>query len=152
MKTLPFPNKTAAKSSQKRLITVPLGKKEQEEKIYEWRGKTEFPVARVLYFWPKQLDCSECIFEVEVEDFSVRLADLQNISLFKMLYLLKEALIGFERLFHMHGPFVLTSRMVALNKANKCKVWLADDFASNVWTPAHFTQQGFMVLLFRLFE
>lgn len=69
-----------------------------------------------------------------------------------MLYLLKEALIGFERLFHMYGPFVLTSRMVALNKADKCKVWLADDFASNACTPAHFTQQGFLAMLFRLFE
>jgi hypothetical protein len=82
----------------------------------------------------------------------VRLADLQNISLFKMLYLLKEAAIGFERLFHIYGPFVLTPRMVALNAANKCKVWLADDFASNALTPAHFTEQGFLAMLFRIFE
>jgi hypothetical protein len=64
MKTLPLPNKNTLKSTQKRLITVPLAKKEQEEKTYEWRAKTEFPIARVLHLWPKQSNCSECIFEV----------------------------------------------------------------------------------------
>lgn len=64
MKTLPLPNKTQLKSTHKRLITVPLAKKEQEEKTYEWRTKTEFPIARILQFWVRQSKCTECIFEV----------------------------------------------------------------------------------------
>lgn len=74
---------------------------------------------------------SNAVFEVEVENFSARLADLKNISLFKMIYLLKEAIIGYERLFHNYGPFIVSAKMIMMNMANKCKVWLSDNFASN---------------------
>lgn len=66
-----------------------------------------------------------------MEHYPLRLTDLNDLPLFKILYLLKEALIGFERLFHLHGAFMPTARMVVLTAANKCKVWINENLASN---------------------
>jgi hypothetical protein len=53
------------------------------------------------------------------------LADLGEISLFRMLYLLKETLIGLERLFSKFGAFLLTEKMIFIDQSGKCKVWLS---------------------------
>jgi hypothetical protein len=66
MKTLPLPSKIPSKTPLKQRITVALAKREQEEKTYEWRVRTEFPIARVLNFSPKESNSSESTFEVEV--------------------------------------------------------------------------------------
>jgi hypothetical protein len=89
---------------------------------------------------------------VEVEKFAVRLADLKDISLSKMIYLLKESIIGFERLFHSYGPFMISSKMVALNMANKCKVWLNENFTSNACSPYRLDEKTFLASLYRIFK
>lgn len=82
----------------------------------------------------------------------MRLADLRDLSLFKLLYLLKESLIGFERLFHLYGAFMVSAKMVALNMANKCKVWLNDNFASNACKSFCLDESAFLGSLYRIFE
>ncbi len=48
-----------------------------------------------------------------------------------ILYLLKESLIGYERLFDRFGPFDVTSKMVLINKNSKCRVWINENITLN---------------------
>ena len=95
MKCLPLTHQNLRNPSQKQRITVPFANVQQETKLYEWRSKTEFPIVKVRSYLMKESNSSNAIFEVLIESFSLRLADLKNISLFKMLYLLKESIIGY---------------------------------------------------------
>jgi len=64
------------------------------------------------------------VLEVEYDDMELLLIELRDLPLFKTLYLLKEALIGFERLFDRFGSFMVTPKMVGINRQHQCKVWL----------------------------
>jgi hypothetical protein len=52
-------------------------------------------------------------------------------SLGQCLYLLKEALIGFERLYNRFGGFEVFNSMIAINEKGFCRVWLSENIASN---------------------
>jgi hypothetical protein len=112
-------------------VIVSSGQLEFETKQFEWREKTEFPVVKTSHFRVKEIIGDKTVLSVEVETFPLRLAELKDLPLFKILYLLKEAIIGFERLLDRVGPFEVTAKMVALSQSHKCKVWLNDNFASN---------------------
>jgi hypothetical protein len=47
------------------------------------------------------------------------------------LYLLKEAIIGFERLYNRFGPFKVTEGMIAINEKGFCRVWINENFSLN---------------------
>jgi hypothetical protein len=64
------------------------------------------------------------VLEVRFESFPLVLSDLRELPLFKILFLLKEAIIGFERLFDRFGSFQVSPRMVALSRQGKCRIWL----------------------------
>ena len=66
-----------------------------------------------------------------MEQFSSRLEDFKELPLFKQLYLLKESLVGFERLSQKFGTFLVSPLMIAVDHAGKCRVWVNEDFASN---------------------
>lgn len=67
-------------------------------KQYQWRSKTEFPIIKI-----NGLEVSKgskgskdkILLQIEIENFAVKLHDLHNMPLFKILYLLKEALIAY---------------------------------------------------------
>jgi hypothetical protein len=59
-----------------------------------------------------------------MERYPMRLGELKDLPLFKILYILKESIIGYERLFDKFGSFPITSHMIALDHQNRCKVWL----------------------------
>ena len=88
---------------------------------------------------------------VQIENFPLRLGDLTTIPLFKVIYLLKEAVIGFERLYNKFGPFAISNKMVALNQQNKCKIWLNENFASNQYNPLQVTEKEFIAMVCNLF-
>lgn len=46
--------------------------------------------------------------------------------------MLKETLIGFGGLFDMFGWFTVNDRMVYVNKYNKCKVWINQEYQKNI--------------------
>lgn len=96
----------------------------EELKMYQWRQRTEFPVVRVKTLNLLSEGNNGSVLEISVEDISARLVQLQDLPLFKIMYLLKEAIIGFERLFHKFGSFLITPDMIAINNQHKCKVWL----------------------------
>jgi hypothetical protein len=79
------------------------------------------------------------------------LADLTTIPLFKLLYLLKESVIGFERLYNKFGPFTISNKMIALNQQNKCKIWLNEDFASNQFNSIQVSEKEFISMVCNLF-
>lgn len=45
-----------------------------------------------------------------------------------------------------------TARMIVLNAANKCKVWLNENLASNELTPFRQQERDFLAVLYQLFE
>jgi hypothetical protein len=82
----------------------------------------------------------------------VRLGDLKDLPLFKLLYLLKETLIGMERLCDRFGPFAPSPRLVGLTPSGRCKVWLCENFASNLPEPLAADEAGFLQRVCQLFE
>lgn len=87
-----------------------------------------------------------------MEQHPLRLVELNDLPLFEILYLLKEVLYGFERLFHVQGAFMPTAKMIVLNAANKCKVWLNENLASNELIPFRQQEHDFLTVLYQLFE
>lgn len=70
---------------------------------------------------------------VTTNKYPIKIGELSDVPLFKVLYLMKESIIGLERLFYKFGPFLVTASMIALNSQSKCKIWLSENFASNVF-------------------
>lgn len=85
---------------------------------------TTLPIVKIYDYRIVKRDCLKTVMAVRHEHYPNRLDELKDLPLFKILYLLKEAIIGFERICDKVGPFRLTARMVALNHQGKCKVWL----------------------------
>jgi hypothetical protein len=76
---------------------------------------------------------------------------LGDLPLFRMLYLLKETLIACERLFQRFGCFRMTARMVGINHAHKCRVWISEHLATNSFIALGEDEQGFLRQLWALF-
>ena len=73
--------------------------------------------------------------------------------LYQNLYLLKESLIGFERLFDRFGSFDVSSKMVLINKNSKCRVWINENITLNF--PARkvkLNEQEFMFNIVKIFD
>ena len=89
--------------------------------------------------------------KIMTEKFPLRLNELTELPLFKLLYLLKESIIGFERLYDKFGAFPITPRMIALNQQNKCKVWLNESFESNDFANIPVEEHVMVRLIFKIF-
>jgi hypothetical protein len=97
----------------------------QQLRHYQWRNRTEFPIVRVTACQVIR-SCEDSVdLEVLHESVPLLLAQLADLPLFRALYLLKETLIGCERLFARFGAFRITARMVGVNQAHKCRVWIS---------------------------
>lgn len=59
------------------------------------------------------------------------LTDLEQIQMNRALYLLKETLVGAERISDQYGHFMVKESMIAINEKNKCRVWLNSKFHLN---------------------
>jgi hypothetical protein len=90
--------------------------------------------------------------EVHVENYPLRLPDLKELPLFKVICLLKEALIGFERLFHRFGPFLVSPKMVGVDRAGKCRVWVCQDFTINKCVPCSLGADQLVRSIYSLFQ
>jgi len=67
-------------------------------------------------------ECS--VVQVAIENFPSNLHTLPLLPLPEGLNLLKEALIGFERLFDRFRSFDPPSRIMLINKNGKFRVWI----------------------------
>lgn len=99
----------------------------------EWRTKTELPVVKVLFYQllPRRPAARTLSLQLAIEHFPCSLALLPRLPLFQLLYLLKEALVGFERLYDRFGGFDISDRMVLLSKSGRCRVWFNEDLSAN---------------------
>lgn len=57
-----------------------------------------------------------------------------------------------ERLCDRFGPFAPSPRLVGLTPSGRCKVWLSDNFGSNLPTPLAADESGFLQRVCQLFE
>jgi predicted phage tail protein len=90
-------------------------------------------VAKVLFYKALHKKRSDEKYTVQIffENYPLSLLDLPKMPLLQLLYLLREALIGFERLFDRLGGFVASARMIKINKTGRCKVWCHEDVSKN---------------------
>ena len=65
------------------------------------------------------------------ESIAMDLTNLHQLPLFRAALLLKEAMVGFERLHSRYGAFAVTAKMIVINKDFKCKVWISENMALN---------------------
>ncbi len=117
--------------NEKSQLFIPTKYLEQQIKMYEWRQKTELPIVKIVSFKASLSDSQKAFLDIELESFPVRLLELKDLPLFKILYLLKESIIGFERLYSKLGAFKISPKMIVLSLNNKCKVWCCENLASN---------------------
>ena len=109
---------------EKKTVMIPAMHIEAEVKQYEWRVRTELPVIKIIGFEKVSSDQNQTTLEISLESYPLRLYNIKDLPLFKILYLMKESIIGFERLFDKVGPFVITDKMIAVTQTHKCKVWI----------------------------
>lgn len=84
-------------------------------------------------------------YEVRVRAEEVRctLQDIEMLPMPQLIYLLKEALIGFEVLIDIFGLFEPSQRMVVVNQRQQWKVWINEDYIASskrncIWNEADF--------------
>jgi hypothetical protein len=71
------------------------------------------------------------VIQVAIENFTASLHSLPKMPLFQVLYLLKESVIGFERLYDRFGTFDISNKMILINKNLKCRVWINENITLN---------------------
>ena len=69
----------------------------------------------------------------------MKLDKLYELPFNQTAYLLKEAIIGLERLFNKFGGFEVLPSMIVINEKGQCKVWYNDNSHSNMIRPAEIT-------------
>jgi hypothetical protein len=96
----------------------------------------------------------ECaVVQVAIENFPVNLQSLPQLAIPSCLYLFKEALIAYERLFDRFGSFDPSARMVLINKNGKCRVWINENITLNFPSRRNkLTEAQFVGKLSTLFE
>ena len=68
------------------------------------------------------------------------------------LYLIKECLIGFERLFNRFGAFDITETMIAINEKGLCKVWINENFALNAYSKRDYKENKMINNIINIIE
>ena len=53
----------------------------------------------------------------------MKLEKIYEIPFNQIIYLMKESIVGFERLFSKFGGFEVTPNMISINEKDQCKVW-----------------------------
>lgn len=118
--------------------------------IYDWRNETDYPIIRCRWrkviFNNKQIvltkqelkkyiknnpSPSSVKIEVETEEV-VPLESFGSLSVAQILYAFKEALVAFERLFSLFGPYLINSKMITVNPQGKVKVWISSQYSQNI--------------------
>lgn len=51
--------------------------------------------------------------------------------LLQLAYVLRESMIGFERLYDRLGGFDISARMIKINKSGRCKIWCHENITIN---------------------
>jgi hypothetical protein len=64
------------------------------------------------------------ILKVFTESIPIRATDLNNLPLKESIYMLTEAIRGFDDCYSKVGAFEVTEDMIGLNKNGHVKVWL----------------------------
>lgn len=78
---------------------------------------------------------------VHSEHIPYRLSDTANLSYGQALYVLSEALAGFQELHYRFGPFQITDDHIGFNEIGQAKVWHNPNFASN-----HFDRESILLM------
>ena len=69
--------------------------------------------------------------EVETEHV-IPIESFGPLSVAQILYAFKEALVAFERLFSLFGPYLINSKMITVNHQGKVKVWISSQYSQNI--------------------
>lgn len=68
---------------------------------------------------------------VYIQHIPVRLCDFDDIPFNESLYIIKCALLGFEKLYNESGYFEVMEEHIGVDKLGRIKVWLNADLSKN---------------------
>lgn len=68
---------------------------------------------------------------IYLEHIGVRLSQIQDIPLSDSLFILLEALTGFEQLYHHAGYFQVEEEQICVDKGGRVKVWVNGNLSKN---------------------
>ena len=96
------------------------------------RGREEAPGAEVLRaYMDSHAEVLEYEVRVRAEEVGCTLRDIGALPMPQLIYLLKEALIGFEVLIDIFGLFEPSQRTVVVNQRQQWKVWISEDYIAS---------------------
>jgi hypothetical protein len=123
--------------------------------IYEWRSQTEFPIPKTKFvsIQPSHMQTQNIVeLMVYIEHCPLKLNKIHDMNINQSLYMLKEAILGFERLCSRFGPFKVTSNMIGVNERGLCKVWLNDNFSLNFPSAPESTEQAMVASIVEILQ
>lgn len=111
-------------------------KLDEDEEIdsYYYRYSTNDPLVKVYraeYDDNNDMCSNHKNITVYTEYIPYRLADTRNLTHEQGLYVLSEALRGFNRLYQQLGAFAVDETLIGFNQEGRAKVWHSPNFAKN---------------------
>lgn len=93
-------------------------------------------------------------YEVRVRAEEVRCAleEVGALAMPQLIYLLKEALIGFEVLIDIFGLFEPSQRMVVVNQRQQWKVWISEDYIASTKRSCSWSEPDFIRAILQAVE
>lgn len=68
---------------------------------------------------------------MRTERIIARLAELKDLGFEQGLYILREALAGFQTIVQLKGPAVVSDRMIGVSQQGRVKVWVNENFGKS---------------------
>jgi hypothetical protein len=88
----------------------------------------------------------------KTEEIKCTLQDIELLAIPQIIYLLKEALIGFELLIDIFGVFEPTQRMILINHRHQWRVWINEDYIISAKETPKISEKEFICTIIKFVE
>jgi hypothetical protein len=86
------------------------------------------------------------------EEILSTLVEIEMLAIPQIIYLLKEALIGFELLIDIFGVFEPSQRMIMVNHKHQWRVWINEDYISSAKETPKLSEKEFIYTIIKFVE
>ena len=128
--------RTGALTDEYQVFWANRGEYEYYLKSYYWRhakhNLTPVVASMHLHLPSQYLLCSSgMVGTVYIEHISLRLSDIDELPLADGLYVMLEALEGYNYLYQHAGYFRIEEEQIGLDRTGRVKVWVNSDYSKN---------------------
>lgn len=88
----------------------------------------------------------------QTEEILCTLSEIEMLAIPQIIYLLKEALIGFELLIDIFGVFEPSQRMIMVNHRHQWRVWINEDYISSAKETPRLSEKEFIYTIINFVE